>query len=262
VARSRSPRPSESRKSAGDSGSSSDGSRGEPAPPAASAKSTKTADATTKSDAGTKAGADTGKTKDGPSGGQKRSAVLRRVVRLTVLLAIAAIAAFLLRAFVVSPYYIPSGSMEPTLHGCKHCDDDRVLVDKISYHFHSPQRGDIIVFGKPPGVHTPDSVLIKRVIGLPGDRVALRHGQVFINHKRLKESYLDHTFLRRRCGLGPWTAPETSRSRWKIPAGDVFVLGDNRCDSTDSRTFGPIPESSIVGRAFLIVWPLSRITLL
>ncbi len=83
--------------------------------------------------------------------------------------------------------------------------------------------------------------------------MALRDGLVFVNGKRLEENY-----LRKACGPRP-SRPEIGTSRWRIPAGDVFVMGDNRCDSTDSRTFGPIPESSIVGRAFAIIWPLKRI---
>jgi signal peptidase I len=186
----------------------------------------------------------------------RRSAVLRRTVRIAVLLAIAAAAAIVLRVFVVAPYYIPSGSMEPTLHGCAHCDDDHILIDKVSYHFHGPQEGDIVVFHRPPRAQTQDKVLVKRVIGLPGDHLTLRRGLVYINGKRLAEPYLD-----KKCGPRP-SRPDTGRRRWTIPRDDVFVMGDNRCDSLDSRDFGPIRESSIIGRAFAIVWPLGRIRLL
>lgn len=185
-----------------------------------------------------------------------RGPVVRRVVRIAVLLAIAAVAALVLRIFVVAPYYIPSGSMEPTLHGCAHCNDDHILIDKISYRFHAPQVGDIVVFNRPPQVKLPDPVLVKRVIGLPGDHLVLRRGLVYIDGKRLREPYLN-----KKCGPRP-TRPTNGRSHWTIPRGDVFVMGDNRCDSYDSRDFGPIPESSIIGRAFAIVWPLNRIRLL
>jgi signal peptidase I len=189
-------------------------------------------------------------------------AVLRRLLRIAVLVGIAAGAALLLRAFVVAPYYIPSGSMEPTLHGCANCNDDHILIDKISYRFHPPQQSDIVVFAAPPGAGLPDKVLVKRVVGLPGQHLALRHGYVYINGKRLEEPYLNRAFLRKECGPGGPSTPETGRSRWTIPSGDVFVMGDNRCNSTDSRAFGPIPDSSIIGRAFAIIWPLGRIRLL
>ena len=111
----------------------------------------------------------------------------------------------LLRTYVVAPYYIPSESMEPTLHGCTGCNDDHVLVDKFSYRLHDPHQSDIVVFTRPPAAQTTDHVLIKRVIGLPGDRVVLKHGNVYINGKRLKEPY-----VRKACGPHP-TRPETGQ---------------------------------------------------
>lgn len=187
---------------------------------------------------------------------QNTRKALRVLLRIAVIVAIAVGAALLLRTYVVAPYYIPSESMEPTLHGCTGCDDDHVLVDKISYRLHDPHQSDIVVFTRPPAAKTTDHVLIKRVIGLPGDRVVLKHGNVYVNGKRLKEPY-----VRKACGPHP-TRPETGQSRWQVPKGDLFVLGDNRCDSMDSREFGPITESSVVGRAFAIIWPLGRIGLL
>ena len=89
--------------------------------------------------------------------------------RTLMVVAIAVVAALLLRTFVVEPYYVPSESMEPTLHGCTGCNDDHVLVEKLSYHFHDPQPGDIVVFNRPSTWKVPDKVLIKRVIGVPGD---------------------------------------------------------------------------------------------
>jgi signal peptidase I len=213
-----------------------------------------TADNETKSDPDTAQPAAAEKEPETPN--RQRSLAVRRTVRIAVLLAIAAVAALMLRLFVVAPYYIPSGSMEPTLHGCAHCNDDHILIDKISYHFHAPQEGDIVVFNRPPHAETQDPVLVKRVIGLPGDHLALRDGRVYIDGKRLVEPYLD-----KKCGPRP-TRPTTGRTRWTVPHDDVFVMGDNRCDSLDSRDFGPIPESLIIGRAFAIVWPLNRIRLL
>lgn len=164
--------------------------------------------------------------------------------------------ALLLRLFVVQPYYIPSASMEPTLHGCAGCNDDHVLVDKISYRAHDVRANDIVVFDRPKGVNVPETVLIKRVIALAGDRISATKGQVFVNGLRLDEPYLDRD---RSCYAHSPIENFTART---VPAGDVFVMGDNRCDSTDSRSFGPIPTSSIVGRAFAIIWPLNRLRML
>jgi len=173
-----------------------------------------------------------------------------------IIVAIAALAAFLLRAFVVQPYYIPPGSMEPTLIGGGGQTDDHVLVDKISYRTHSPREGDIVVFNRPSTWQISDKVLIKRVIGLPGDTVSLRDGHVFINGLELDEPYVN-----KACGAHP-TQPLTSVTSWRVPGNDVFVMGDNRCQSDDSRQFGPVPESDIIGRAFAIIWPLNRIGLI
>jgi len=185
----------------------------------------------------------------------------RALIRMGVIVLIAALAAVLLRTFVVSPYYIPSESMEPTLHGCSGCNNDHVLVDKLSYRLHSPHQGDIVVFHRPKSISAqeiPDSVLIKRVIGLPGDKVTLRGGQVYINDLLLHESYVDH----KKCGNNPSVPGPSGTTSWLVPSNDVFVMGDHRCDSVDSRYFGPISESSIIGRAFMIIYPFNRIRLL
>jgi signal peptidase I len=178
------------------------------------------------------------------------------VIRTGIVVVIAAIAATLLRIFVVQPYYIPSESMEPTLHGCTGCTDDHILVDKISYRAGSVHQLDVVVFHRPANAHTTEKVLVKRVIGLPGDTVQLRNGRVYVNGLLLDESYVD-----KNCGSRP-TQPLNGTTSWKVPGDDVFVMGDNRCDSYDSRAFGPIPESLIIGRAFAIIWPLNRIQLI
>lgn len=177
----------------------------------------------------------------------------RTLVKLGIVVAVTVVAALVLRAYVVSPFYIPSESMEPTLHGCAGCSDDRVLVDKFSYRFHQPHVGDIVVFSRPPGFAEPDKQLIKRVVAISGDQVVLRYGLVYVNGARLTENYLN-----KACGPRPST-PENGKSRWTVPDGDLFVMGDNRCNSADSRTFGPIRVSSVIGRAFAIIWPLSRL---
>lgn len=167
----------------------------------------------------------------------------RVVIEWVAVLAVAVLAAVLIRAFVLEPFFIPSGSMEPTLKV-----NDRVLVNKLSYDLHSVHRGDVIVFKKPPNDFTPGiKDLIKRVIGLPGETISGQDGAVYINGHRLKEPWLPK---------GVTTAPFPAVH---IPKGDYFVMGDNRGDSADSRVIGPIRGSLIVGRAFIRVWPLSRI---
>jgi signal peptidase I len=170
-----------------------------------------------------------------------------------VVLVLAGVAA--LRSYVIAPYYIPSQSMEPTLHGCPGCDDDRVLVDKLSYHLHAVHRGDVVVFHRPATWQVPDDVLVKRVVGLPGDRLSLRHGHLYINGLELAEPYVNPqcppmASLRAGAGAARLTA---------VPSSELFVMGDNRCDSSDSRMFGPVPEGDLIGRAVVIVWPLSRV---
>ena len=159
------------------------------------------------------------------------------------ILVVAVLAAILIRSFVVQPFFIPSGSMEPTLQV-----GDRVLVNKLSYSFHSVHRGDIVVFSKPPNDTSPGvKDLIKRVIGLPGETISAQDGHVDINGRPLAEPWLPRGVT--TGNFGPVV----------IPKGDYFMMGDNRGDSADSRVLGPVSGKLFVGRAFLRVWPLSRI---
>ncbi|MBV9592656.1 MAG: signal peptidase I [Actinobacteria bacterium] len=178
----------------------------------------------------------------------RRRARLRGLVTWLTVLILAGFAAIVLRTWVVAPYWIPSESMEPTLHGCAGCQPDRLLVDKLSYHLHAVRRGDVIVFNRPPALAQNDPHLVKRVIGLAGESVSGHGGAVYVEDQRLVEPYVNPVCH----GTGDF-GPVV------VPRGDVFVMGDNRCDSLDSRSFGPIPESTIVGRAFLTVWPLGRL---
>lgn len=164
-----------------------------------------------------------------------------------VVVVVAVLVAAGLRLFVVESFWIPSGSMEPTLHGCSGCNNDRVLVNKLSYRVHGIDRGDVVVFDKPVGVEDPDKYLIKRVIGLPGETVSGHDGRVWIGNRPLTEPYRNTD-----CGPQDNFAPTT------VPDGKVFLMGDNRCDSYDSRIFGPVAENEVVGRAFMIVWPVAR----
>jgi signal peptidase I len=203
------------------------------------------------------------KGKKGPNAGQDSARRRRRsmpkaarsALRLLVVVAVAVVAALLLRAYVVEPYYVPSQSMEPTLHGCPGCDNDHVLVEKLSYHFHDVQPGDIIVFNRPSAWHVPDKVLIKRVIGVAGDVLKLKGGQVFRNGEQLDEPYVN-----KDCKRGTTDQAGSIRATtYRVPKGGLFVMGDNRCDSEDSRFFGVVPRDKVIGRAFLIIWPFSRI---
>jgi signal peptidase I len=176
----------------------------------------------------------------------------RRTVRLAIewgsILVVAVVAAILIRTFAFQPFYIPSGSMEPTL-----MIGDRVLVNKLSYHFHSVHRGDIVVFKRPPNDDSPGvNDLIKRVIGLPNETISTHNGLVYINGKPLAEPWLPK-------GQEPVPPGGCPLTTLHIPSGDYYVMGDNRGDSADSRCFGPLPGHLIIGRAFVRVWPLSRI---
>ena len=177
------------------------------------------------------------------AGGVRPSRQGRWALEWLVVLGVAVAVAFGVRAYVVQTYFIPSASMEPTL-----LIGDRILVDKLSYHLHGVGRGDIVVFAKPPREVADPTIkdLVKRVIGLPGDVISSRGGRVYINGKVLPEPWL---------GRGIVT---TDIRTQKVPPNEYFVMGDNRSDSQDSRFFGPIPRSLIVGRVVLLIWPLSR----
>jgi len=171
---------------------------------------------------------------------------------------VAVVLAVLLRMFVVATYSIPSLSMSPTLQV-----GDRIVVDKLAYRLHGVGTGDIIVFATPPDedcAGPPVADLVKRVIGLPGQTVSLADGRVYIDGGLLAEPWLppdvrDQTFP------GPSDEPYSLHQAYRVPSGDVYVMGDNRTESCDSRYWGPIPESTIVGKADLRIWPLSRLHL-
>ena len=180
-----------------------------------------------------------------PNGEHQRS-TLRTAVEWVVIVGAALLTALLIKTFLLQAFYIPSDSMSPTL-----VQQDRVLVNKLSYHFHDVHRGDIVVFERPPGEVDPRiKDLIKRVIGLPGETIEGRDGSLRINGRVLDEPYLPKGV--QTSDFGPTV----------IPKGRYFVMGDNRGNSKDSRFFGPISKSIIVGRAFIRVWPISKISLL
>jgi len=176
---------------------------------------------------------------------------LRSLVEWVMVLGTAAIVALLLQHFVVQLYEIPSESMYPTLQ-----DGDQVMVNKLAYAVGGGvERGDVIVFKRPASERTDDPdqppQLIKRVIGLPGDVVEARGGVVYIDGKPLEETGADHY-------LDPSVVTNNLSQPVTVPRGHVFVMGDNRERSHDSRYFGAVPESDIIGRAVVIAWPFSR----
>lgn len=154
---------------------------------------------------------------------------------------IALVLAFLIRTFVVQTFWIPSGSMEPAL-----LVRDRIMAYKIFYGMDDVQRGDVIIFEFPLN---PEKDFVKRVIGLPGDTVEIENKKVYINQKRLIEPYVVHRDDR-NVGF-----PRDEYGPVKVPPGSLFVLGDNRDSSEDSRYWGYVPEENIVGEVFLIYWP-------
>jgi signal peptidase I len=193
---------------------------------------------------------------------------LGREIPLLILTAVLIV--WLFRVFVAQAFYIPSGSMLPQLQ-----INDRVVVSRVSYRVHDPRRGDIVVFDAPITVATgrshPSNPLawtvnfvgvnvgliqpstdeyIKRVIGLPGETIEGRNGRVFVNGARLDEPYLPP-------GVG--TAPFGPIT---VPEGYLWVMGDNRGNSSDSRVFGPVPIDTVIGRAILRIWPLPNASFL
>lgn len=159
-----------------------------------------------------------------------------------------------IQTFVAQPYKVQQGSMENTL-----LPDQYVLVDKLTPRWATYQRGDIVVFDPPENWSAGGGVpFIKRVIGLPGDDVELRDGDVYVDGTMLDEPYIFE-----QNGVPQTTEPAIGgESVWHVPDGDLLVMGDHRGDSADSRTFGPIAISSVIGKAWLRYWPFDRFGIL
>jgi len=174
------------------------------------------------------------------SGGGKKSGA-RRLAEYGVILLVAFVVVFgFLRPFVVKSFWIPSESMVPTLEV-----GDRIFVNRFIYRFFEPERGDIVVFDS---LETDDE-LIKRVVAVPGDRVRVRNGILRVNGDFPDEPYAVPVVFPDGSFFGPT----------RVPEGEVFVMGDNRPNSHDSRFFGPVPTENIQGEAFFRFWPPSRI---
>lgn len=188
-----------------------------------------------------------------PPSAPARPSRLRGLVEWIVVIVGAVVVAMVIKTFLIQAFFIPSQSMETTLDV-----GDRVLVNKLSYRLHEVNRGDIVVFERPEAEAT-DGIkdLIKRVIALPGERLVIRDNTIFIDGKRLEEPYLDPGTVTTNGPASPWRC--TDEEPCVIPEGEVWVMGDNRPNSRDSRYFGPIDEDAIVGRAFVRIWPLDRL---
>jgi signal peptidase I len=177
----------------------------------------------------------------------KRALIRRGVFEVVETLVLTVLIFFLVHTFVAQPFRVEQRSMETTL-----LQDQYVLVDKLTPRWAPYERGDIVVFQPPATMRSPSGApFIKRVIGLPGDRVELEDGFVLVNGVELDEPYL---FVRR--GEPEPTEPSfDGETSWLVPDGALFVMGDHRSASADSREFGPIDSSTLLGRALLRYWP-------
>jgi len=180
---------------------------------------------------------------------------LRNALEWIAVVVGAVVVAVVIRTFVFQTFWIPSPSMATTL-----VKDDRVVVNKLSYRMHDVRRGDVVVFERPPNEPASNiKDLIKRVVGLPGERISIHDGEVHINGEVLEEPYTHGLeTLDNGCAVGDLQQIYTDKGPL-IPADHVFVLGDNRINTSDGRCFGPIDEDLIVGRAFFKIWPPGHI---
>lgn len=181
-----------------------------------------------------------GETEQRNVGTKGRHNAVRWILEVVVIVAAAFLLAILVQQFFLKPFVIPSPSMEPTL-----VQGDRVLVNRLVYHFRSPKRGDVIVF-HPPHEQTAEP-FIKRVVAVGGDTVAVHDGVLWVNGKAQDEPFIkEHPIAE--------DYPEVT-----IAPGYIWVMGDNRNNSGDSRVFGPVKEDEIIGEAFAVYWPVGRI---
>ena len=174
----------------------------------------------------------------------KAESLQSRIWENIKILGIALVIAVTVRAFIVEPRFIPSGSMLPTLQL-----GDRVVVEKVSYRFQPIHRGDIIVFRTPPQLelfgYDPKQAFIKRVIAEPGQSVAVHDGVVYLDEKPLEEDFIS-------------APPEYEMQTLAVPPNNYFVMGDNRNNSNDSHIWGFVPEQNVIGHAIAKFWPINR----
>lgn len=178
---------------------------------------------------------------DEPETESQFSAAARNALEWVVVLVCAVAIALVVRAFLFQSFWIKSGSMEDTL-----MIRDRVVVNRLSYQWGEPDTGDIVVFSRPETTALAEDDLIKRVIAVPGDTLEAIDGQLLLNGEVLEEPYLKDGAVTR--DFGPVTVGD----------GELWVMGDNRSNSSDSRFFGPVSADDVIGRAFIRYWPLGR----
>lgn len=174
---------------------------------------------------------------------KQESSIVSFFKELPMLILIALVAAWVIKTLIVQPFYIPTTSMEPTF-----IKGDHVLVSKFIYRFTKPKQGDVIVFEYPLD---PSVDYIKRVIAVDGQKFEIRDGKSYLDGKMLKEDYLPN-----KSGLSSDFEPVI------VPKDKLFVMGDNRNNSADSRVWGMLPKKNVLGRAFVIYWPIPRISLI
>ncbi|WP_084024037.1 signal peptidase I [Vulcanibacillus modesticaldus] len=162
--------------------------------------------------------------------------MLRNIYEWLKSLVIAALLAYIIHTFLFAIVIVSGPSMEPTLH-----NGERLILNKIVYKIHPPERGDIIVFH---ATETDD--YIKRVIGIPGDKIEFKNNQLFVNGQPVEEPYLGDVYTG---DISPFTVPDET----------LYVLGDNRNNSSDSRIFGPVAIDKVVGRVKIVIWPLNKL---
>lgn len=182
---------------------------------------------------------------DPETGPLRRNPIVAALKETLTLLVMAIVLAWFIYTFVIQTFWIPSGSMEPTI-----MPGDRVLVAKFYYHFTDLKPGDIFVFPSPETIDGGSPDLIKRIVATPGMVVREVNGKLYINDRLVKE---------------PYTLPDqpgASYGPYRVPKNKLFAMGDNRGNSKDSRWIGPIDRSKVVGRAFFTYWPLNRIGIL
>jgi signal peptidase I len=171
-----------------------------------------------------------------PAGWRRVAGEVLRDLAGTILPAI--LIALLIHVFLAQATRVYGQSMEPNIHA-----EQRLVIEKLSYHFHAPRRGDVVVLHDPTGFN---ELLIKRVVALPGERVTLKDGRVWVDGNLLAEPYLDQQ------------TPSGNRT-WIVPPLNLFVMGDNRGASRDSRSFGPVPMDDLIGRAAFRYWPPNEV---
>lgn len=188
---------------------------------------------------------------------RKSNSAYKEIVEWIKALAIAVVLVFIIRQFLFSPFIVDGPSMQPNFE-----TGERLIVNKILYRFREPEFGEVVVFDVPE----QNRKFIKRVIGVPGDRIRVEGDDLYINDQKMEEPYIKEAIEKSRAngelynGIGTrYNFPNDSFKETTVPEGMIFALGDNRGNSTDSRAIGFVSEDEIVGRADVIFWPLNKI---